>query len=390
MSELINIRDNRATIRWKLLSGVSALALVASTYGASEAFAADSDTDHPLIWIELGGLMDKVSGQGRPFAPPFLAANPSSEVLWHGVSPLEAQKPSKFAFDEEGKLSFQPEDSYWQFSASVRFGRSGNIRHVHHQTYNEFVIQYKHGKPKYSTPTRMRAVDKFSDTHTQRSETHAIIDFQAGRDVGLGLFGSSMSSTVSVGVRFAQFRSRQNFDIRARPELDFKYRTFPTFHLTLHLPYFNTYHANGRAERSFHGVGPSLSWTGSAPLAGNLQDGELTVDWGANAALLFGRQRARVHHLETAHYAPWHLPFYGGYYTLYPSHSGGHDNIRNVTVPNVGGSIGVSWRLQDFKVSFGYRADVFFGAMDTGIDAVKKSNATFNGPYASISIGLGD
>ena len=52
--------------------------------------------------------------------------------------------------------------------------------------------------------------------------------------------------------------------------------------------------------------------------------------------------------------------------------------------------LGLSWRVQDFKVSMGYRADFFFGAMDTGIDAAKKSNTTFNGPYASISVGLGN
>ncbi len=44
----------------------------------------------------------------------------------------------------------------------------------------------------------------------------------------------------------------------------------------------------------------------------------------------------------------------------------------------------------DAKISFGYKADFFFGAIDGGIDARKNENRAFFGPYASISIGIGD
>ena len=47
-------------------------------------------------------------------------------------------------------------------------------------------------------------------------------------------------------------------------------------------------------------------------------------------------------------------------------------------------------KYPNFKFSIGYRYDTFLNAMDTGIDVAKKSNLTFQGPYASISIGLGD
>jgi|HubBroStandDraft_2_1064218.scaffolds.fasta_scaffold44336_3 hypothetical protein len=50
-----------------------------------------------------------------------------------------------------------------------------------------------------------------------------------------------------------------------------------------------------------------------------------------------------------------------------------------------------NWRdsLQNFKVSAGYRADFFFGAMDGGLDTAKKENVGFYGPFATISVGLG-
>ena len=69
--------------------------------------------------------------------------------------------------------------------------------------------------------------------------------------------------------------------------------------------------------------------------------------------------------------------------------SGAHTRAKFATVPNIGGFAGASWRIQNFKVSAGYRADLFFGAMDGGIDAAKKENVGFYGPFASVSVGLG-
>ena len=63
---------------------------------------------------------------------------------------------------------------------------------------------------------------------------------------------------------------------------------------------------------------------------------------------------------------------------------------RSVTVPKLGGYAGLSWQTDHAKVSLGYRYDAFLDAMDMGIDARKTSDMTFQGPYASISFGLGD
>jgi iron complex outermembrane recepter protein len=375
-----NNMNTSPMIRWQLLSTVSAFAMLTSTYAAG---AAGNDADRPSIWIELGGQMENVSGQGEVFAPAFLSAYSASAVL-QNITPLQAQKPPPFSFGAEGKISFQPEDSDWVFSAAARFGRSSNFRRVHHQTDRVFEQPYKYG-----TGTQITTVEKFADTQSGHRESHAVLDFSAGKDVGLGLFGRETSSTLSAGVRFAQFESRSTFDLRARPDLRAQYKYYGTYKLPFPPNlYCHTYHAIGQASREFHGIGPSLSWSGSAPFAGNPQQGEITFDWGANAALLFGKQRANVRHQESAHYK---AGLEGAPYSLvYENPVRGHTTDRSITVPNIGGSVGLSWRVQDFKVSMGYRYDTFLKAMDTGIDAAKKSNLTFNGPYASISIGLGD
>ena len=106
----------------------------------------------------------------------------------------------------------------------------------------------------------------------------------------------------------------------------------------------------------------------------------------------FGRQKAKTDHsTQTFHRFNtvtgghnFHLHYSG------PSNSGHSTRSRNVTVPNVGGYAGLSFKWTNAKLSIGYRYDTFLNAMDTGIDTAKKSNVTFNGPYASISVGLGD
>jgi len=95
-----------------------------------------------------------------------------------------------------------------------------------------------------------------------------------------------------------------------------------------------------------------------------------------NAALLFGRQKAKMsHHSTTA------------FYNERPPVT--RTRSRRVTVPNVGGFAGLSYRFPNAKLSAGYRADFFFGAKDGGLETRKSVDVGFYGPFATISIGLG-
>ncbi|HEV2561086.1 MAG TPA: hypothetical protein VGT78_03000 [Rhizomicrobium sp.] len=58
-----------------------------------------------------------------------------------------------------------------------------------------------------------------------------------------------------------------------------------------------------------------------------------------------------------------------------------------VNAPNLGGFAGISFRYDNAKISFGYRGDFFFAAMDHGIDTRKSTTLGFNGPFASIRVG---
>jgi hypothetical protein len=401
MSELIRTNDNRATIRWKLLTGASALALTA--YISSANLAKAEDADRPTVWIELGGQMEMMQGLSSPFTAPFMSFIPTpNPVVVPAAQPypsgifVDNQRPARFAFGLEGKIAFQPENSDWIFSAGIRYGRSHANRHVHHQSAAaEHMYTFTYASNVYHATYPLDAA-AFVDVEGLSSEKHMVLDFSAGKDVGLGRLGRDGTSTISAGVRIAQFSADSSLSISARPSIGYTGRlgnilAFPTFH-----QYFLTAHT----ERDFKGIGPSLSWNASTPLAGNSEHGELTFDWGINGAVLFGRQRAKADHATQAYHLTQHrciryrnghcVGQRSGYPLVYSHGASPPERSRNVTVPNIGAFAGLSFRYIDAKVSIGYRYDTFLSAMDTGIDTAKKSNLTFNGPYASISIGLGD
>ena len=264
-----------------------------------------------------------------------------------------------------------PEGSDWLFSADIRYGRSHSKKHTHYQNTTSYPAQHKYASA-------------FSDTLTKSSERHLIADFSAGKDIGLGLFGKNGSSTVSAGVRFASFTAKSNTHISARPFVTVTHYYF------YHFPTFNQYYLTGHQARSFKGIGPSLSWNASAALAGNRERGELTLDWGVSGALLFGRQKAKIDHATNAFNYKYRGYYYPAAAPLYARNANPPVRSRDVTVPELSGFVGLSAKLPHSKLSIGYRGDIWFGAVDRGIDTAKKSNLTFNGPYASISIGLGD
>jgi len=400
MSELIQKHDNSKAIHRRLLTGVSAFALMVTSSAV-----AGSGNDHPTVWIELGADFDAISGLGDRFTPPFTLLAPTPGPYLR-ESPIDAQKPSRFSSGGDGSIRIQPKDSDWVYSASIRYGRSNNNRKIHNQTAVPHVL-YDPLYAKYPSVPRSfgKTSTNYAETTVHQSESHLILDFQAGKDVGLGMFGRDSHSSFSAGVRVARFNFHSDVTIKARPEVIpytvnvfYGYIPYPAFK-------FNGYYMHSDVARSFSGIGPSLSLKSTVPLAGSAQSGELSLDWGLSGALLFGRQKANVHHHTTARY--YHgkyqnfIPGYtgpNGYYSGHSTHySQRYDHnvpvparSRSVIVPNLGTNIGLSYRIEAAKFSIGYHTDFFFGAMDGGIDAAKKKTMGFNGLYASLSIGLGD
>jgi len=414
MSELMNCTEGRENRRWRLLTTVSAASLLVAALAPA---AASDDSDRPTLWIEVGGQLESISKAQDRFEPRFVVDpvplearpwGPIPSIYGYGtlidpgfpnpfepVSPLAAQSPPPNAIGGEGKLSFQPKGSDWTFSASVRYGRATGHKMVERAipmvkgsigTSNQRI----HFLGYFPNDKYAESLALFDDSRASYTESHMVLDFQAGRDVGLGLFGRHATSTVNFGVRFAQFISKSAVRVDAIPNiLAYKHDQYPPY--TKYSLRFQSYLMRGQTARSFHGIGPALSWSNSAPLLGNPDNIDLAVDFGINGAVLFGRQKASVSH-HTSHHDRLMFHKAQGYdqnKLVYNTYVSPPARAKSVAVPNIGAFAGLSINFPRAKVSLGYRADFFFGAMDAGVDERHTADMNFHGPFAKLSIGLG-
>lgn len=379
MSELITRKD--CGCRGNLLTTVSAVVLLASA--ASDALAQDA---HPTIWIEVGAQLEQVDGALAPFAPDFLTSEP--RPLAEKTSPLAFQHPPHYSNGFEGKIVFEPEGSEWQLAASIRYGRSNRSARLHQEatitsTKLGFFADYYHRIGDYYQTMG------YADTRVSNSESHTVLDFTAGKDLGIGALGKS---ALHFGIRFAQFNTKSGVALHEVPD-GFASRYFPFVQRSFPVRVYHINELDGSLQRSFSGIGPSLKFESTGVLSGSRDDSAFTFDWGANAAILFGRQKAagrenvsvEYHdkYAEPGAYYPHGLP------AEVTSQTHLIDRSRSVVVPNVGGFAGFSLKFPNAKISLGYRADFFFGAMDGGTTARKTYDRSFHGPFATVSVGLG-
>jgi len=341
MSELAYSKHNPA-IRWQLLASASALAILANLAVAPAAVADDTHFS-----IELGGSYGMQAGGSTGWFLPFAAPGNNGGGGGEGgeggeggdatrihspFGPNGAVLPTKArqSWDFVGSLKFQPADSDLIFSAGVKFGRTAR-----HNTGAVFTQTTDYGTSTYSGVSTHR-------------ESHVNLDFQVGKDFGLGMFGLEGSSVFSAGLRYAHFTARTNTGFSTSTK------------------YFTGFGAT-TARRSFTGVGPMISWEASAPF-GAMGSDSISIDWGVNAAVLFGKQRSAG------------ILVYDDGYTLATARS------RNATIPELGGFAGLSYRPADsaLKVSFGYRVDAAFGVLDGGVFQRVDVDRIEHGPFLKI------
>jgi hypothetical protein len=358
--------------------------------------------DHrPQVWVQLGGSFNMLSDGSHPYDPTgmkFFPNGGSATPAWPSVlpTPAQLQKVPQTSFNWEGALFFQPDQSDWTFEAGIRYGRSSRNKHYHKSAPitdtkngfsfygNYFTCDQFGGYGSIAEVCKHGRSQLFDDSQNDSGEQHTMLDFTLGKDFGLG----SMSGKLSAGVRIAQFHSQASLTMGADPHYNFVVNVSQKYH--------EIWEFSSQETRTFHGVGPEAKWDGSTPILGDAEDGQLTFDWGINAAVLFGRQSAILHH------AVKHCRV-DGFGSLAVCEGGTISGVedpripeppddvnrsRNVTVPNLGGYVGASMRYHNSKVSLGYRADTFFNAMDGGQETHESTNRGFYGPYLNVSLGL--
>ena len=406
MSEAMNRRSKAS--RFYLLTTVSSIALISPVFGIGPALAAGQESG---VWVEMGASSDRVNDSNSDFAFPIGGLIPPDGL----TGPLTGALNLSRSASENGKLTFRPGESDWVFSAAVTYGRSQGKSRLNQQQPlpSTTFVTFHTTIPTYPFPyhkTHIKHVHASGNSLTATSsntESHFVIDFSAGKDVGLGLFGRDSTSVFSAGVRYANFTTKLNMpQIRGVTDVHFTEvnHTIPTFAffrsigVTEIVPWYHTsrsqiwhdVNGSGKSSHNFSGLGPSISWEASVPLIGNKDHGgEFLLDWGVNAAVLFGKQKNKVEHRSSSSYNCYGK-ICGAAYKLYAPQSGAARTSKNVTVPNLGGFAGVSYSVSNFKASFGYKADYFFRAIDTGVAGQHAVTRSFQGPFASITVGIGD
>jgi hypothetical protein len=358
---------------------------------------------HPTTWITVGGNFAQLQADWDKFNPAFASAMPAGLP-----NPTITEKAPSASFDWEGNISIQPEDSDWVLKAGIRYGRATRKQNLHKSLpavtatnviIPTYVANYLGLPTKIScetfqqlAPTRVcpfAAYDpEFVDSQAKESEQHLMIDFTLGKDVGIGLFGGDGKGTIGAGVRMAQFTTDIRAELNSDPHYNFPSPLTP-FTGGQALKYGNVYDGKTDEHRTFRGIGPEITWDASQPVLGGGEEGELNLDWGVNAALLFGRQKVSIHQTRMHKECPGFNGFAGVVCTYMYNTPTDIPRSRSVVVPNLGGYIGASAQYRNAKINFGYRADVFFDAMDGGQGSAKSYSRGFYGPYLNVSLGLG-
>jgi hypothetical protein len=374
MNELYNTTNATTRIRKTLLATASAVVLAAHGEGAQ-----GSDTDRPTVWIEGGSQFETIIGESDPFVPRLDAY---TRAL--GFTSLTAlEKPLGRTYGGEGSISFQPNGSDWVFTASARYGRVQTTRRSLDQKDVAGPQMLKGGGYLGPILPFTPSYKAYGIGYSRNSEAHAIADFQVGKDIGIGLLGRGTDSIISFGIRYAQMSAASKGHSYGVPDISFAQTTSTIFGLKYGVrTHFQRSFAFVERTDSLHALGPSLSLKNSTGLLGTVDGGQLALDWGVNAALLFGRQKAKISHHSTVKRT-------GDAYIVNVYQPVTQSRSRMVTVPNIGGFAGLSYRFPNAKLSAGYRADFFFGARDGGVETRNAIDVGFHGPFATISIGLG-
>ena len=338
---------------------------------------------YPLT-VELGGMIEREDAPYKPLTPSFLPAFPQS------LQPNGLQNRDLDWGDErEVRLTYRPGGD-WAISGFARFGRinGGNARlHADQTSVGGCAIPGYFGSilcPKYKdTLTLYPTVHDWSDATVRNREDHTIAAFEVGKDIGIGGLDRS---TMGLGLRYARLNSSTNVWMDGVPDWD-----VPTgwFYSSKYPSTNHRYEATLNAQRRFTGAGPTLTWDAAKRLVGDEQLGHVDVDWSVTGGVLFGRQKTSITGSERAAF------FSGGYYedprtptTVDITPIDIHRN-KTVTAPAVDLSLGLSYEVQRFKASAGYRWERYFNVLDAGYAQEKKYDRTIDGPYFKLAVGFG-
>ena len=351
------------------------------------AFGERRDGPYPLT-LELGGQVTRHDAANTPVAAAFLSAFPA------GLDSSPAQnRKLDWGDGREVKLSFRPSGSPWIASLDWRYSESNKGPMA-------LRLEQPAGGPECGSaalpqfcdpdfPSYQRDfinhAENWSDTDVYRREQQDILQFQVGRDVGLGQLGQGMAA---LGMRFARFQSE------AMVEFD----GIPNWYLPENWAFLGKYSHHDRymshhtAAREFEGVGPMAAFSGETSLLGSDATGKIGVDWAAAAGILFGKRKTWVTGEESSGY--WSGDYRGAGLENRLPPDPDVEPVRvfrstSAAVPLAEFGIGLSYTIDRIKIGAGYRWERYFDVIDGGYGEEELYDRTIDGPYFKLAVGFG-
>ncbi len=315
---------SRHSLRRYLLGTASGAALI----GGAPLAQADTTIDH--VYFDISGQYSLTGG------------HTNWADSWHGFD--EPRINVKNGYDTRADLALQSGD--WYLTLSANFGRTGGSKSAISQD------------AKYSS-TGFYGTNFYTHFHragvAKHNESHTVVDFTLGKDVGLGMVGLDGSSIVSLGVRYMHFVGRTRSSLY--------YSTFYRNSKYIGSPFFTTIGGSSfystsfsrQLDRQFVGWGPVLTWKAKAPLAP-----DFAFSWGLTAAAVIGGRSFEVDGVQIRH--------------------------KTIVSPQVAGYLGLNWQMPDcpLDLTVGYRGDAYFNIVDSGFSIVKYGDRISHGPFVQV------
>ena len=272
-----------------------------------------------------------------------------------GFSPTSVQAGG-FAFSEDLWFSaefFRPQvtgrhrSTFWAWDSRPASAFNGTMALGYRPAGSPWSIDLKYNRERSKTTrhNESSSTGRPYRAYEASRETHDVLDFEVGRDVGLGQrLSKTAKARVKLGIRFARFSATSRF----------------TGHYTSYGVWLTPYDFDRKSR--FRGVGPSFGLEASFKLGNNWS---LGID--GSAAALYGQQ-------------------------VYKTNFWGKTSTRKKTLAfNFTGSVGVSYKLPDSPVIFtaGYKADSWLNAIRAEKSPGQEAaiNRLYHGPFLRVTIG---
>jgi outer membrane receptor protein involved in Fe transport len=357
-------------------------------------FGANREGPFPLT-VELGG-------QAQRHDAPNQALHPAQADAFSGPLDIfdDAQaRDLDWGDGRDVKVTYRP-GGPWTVAAGVRFGKTNGHAKVAGERETpeicviadpDYCANYLATNPKYEFLSSFSMTDR-ADVAVIDRETHSIIDFEVGHDLGLG----AATSRLAVGIRYANLESKTAARLYGVPDWEvlegFYVPGYPVTHS------FQDIHADARRE--FTGMGPVVTWDAALPILDLEADGRLDLEWSLTGGVLFGERDTDI----TTRYTIEEYSAAGDTFlyvltgstagSILPTTTISPDPVRtqrnsDIMAPVAQIGLGLSYSVGPFKAGAGYRWERYFNALDGGFQSEEDADRTIDGPYFKIAVGFG-